>query len=343
MNKTLLMTLLLLITGAVQAEEKVVVYNWSEYVDDSVLEDFTKETGIKIEYSTFDSNEVMYSKLKLQRGKGYDIVVPSTYYISKMAKEGLLQKLDKSQLKNIRNLNPDLLNKDYDPGNVYSLPYLWGSTGLCYNADEVEPASVTAWKDLWDPKWKGKLLFTDDVREVFHMALRINGHSGNSEDPAHITQAYELLKKVIPNVLVFNSEAPREPYLSGDVVVGMNWNGEAVSAAQENPAIQYVYPKEGAVFWVDSFAIPVGAENVKNAHAFIDYMLRAEVAKLNTEYVGYATPNQAALPLLEQSTRENPVIFPPEKIIANGEFHRDIGNDALQLMHDYWQKLKAGQ
>ena len=341
--KKLLLVSLLLVAGAVQAGGKVVVYNWSEYIDDSVLEDFTKETGIEVVYSTFDSNEVMYSKLKLQKGKGYDIVVPSTYYISKMVNEGLLQKLDKSKLKNIKNLNPDLLNKDYDPGNQYSLPYMWGSTGLCYNADEVKPGSITAWKDLWDPKWKGKLLFTDDVREVFHMALRINGHSGNSSNPDEIRQAYETLKKVIPNVLVFNSEAPREPYLSGDVIVGMNWNGEAVSAAQENPAIQYVYPKEGAVFWVDSLAIPAGAENIDNAHAFIDYMLRAEVAKRNTEYVGYATPNKAALPLLSKETRENPVIFPPADVIANGEFHRDIGNEAMQLMNDYWQKLKTRQ
>ena len=341
--KKLLLVSLLLVAGAVQAGGKVVVYNWSEYIDDSVLEDFTKETGIEVVYSTFDSNEVMYSKLKLQKGKGYDIVVPSTYYISKMVNEGLLQKLDKSKLKNIKNLNPDLLNKDYDPGNQYSLPYMWGSTGLCYNADEVKPGSITAWKDLWDPKWKGKLLFTDDVREVFHMALRINGHSGNSSNPDEIRQAYETLKKVIPNVLVFNSEAPREPYLSGDVIVGMNWNGEAVSAAQENPAIQYVYPKEGAVFWVDSLAIPAGAENIDNAHAFIDYMLRAEIAKRNTEYVGYATPNKAALPLLSKETRENPVIFPPADVIANGEFHRDIGNEAMQLMNDYWQKLKTRQ
>ena len=341
--KKLLLVSLLLVAGAVQAGGKVVVYNWSEYIDDSVLEDFTKETGIEVVYSTFDSNEVMYSKLKLQKGKGYDIVVPSTYNISKMVNEGLLQKLDKSKLKNIKNLNPDLLNKDYDPGNQYSLPYMWGSTGLCYNADEVKPGSITAWKDLWDPKWKGNLLFTDDVREVFHMALRINGHSGNSSNPDEIRQAYETLKKVIPNVLVFNSEAPREPYLSGDVIVGMNWNGEAVSAAQENPAIQYVYPKEGAVFWVDSLAIPAGAENIDNAHAFIDYMLRAEIAKRNTEYVGYATPNKAALPLLSKETRENPVIFPSADVIANGEFHRDIGNEAMQLMNDYWQKLKTRQ
>ena len=324
------------------AEQKVVVYNWSEYISDEVLDEFTKQTGIKVEYSTYDSNEVMYSKLKLQKGSGYDVIVPSTYYISKMAKEGLLQKIDKTRLPHFKNLDPDLLNKPYDPDNTYSIPYMWGSTGIGINTEVIDKGSITGWADLWDKKWKGQLLLTDDVREVFHMALRINGHSGNSSDPAELKQAYETLKTLMPNVLVFNSEAPREPFLSGDVALGMIWNGEVIMAQEDNPKIDYIYPKEGAVFWVDSFAIPSGAANVDNAHKFIDFMLRAESANANMEYVGYAAPNLPAIALLDEETRNNPIMFPPASVIAAGEFHYDIGDEAIAIMNDYWQKLKTG-
>ncbi|MAC47711.1 extracellular solute-binding protein [Oceanospirillum beijerinckii] len=341
MNK-LLAASAILASNLAFAGDKVVVYNWSEYIDESVVEQFTEETGIEVEYATFDSNEVMYSKLKLQQGKGYDIVVPSTYYVSKMSREGLLQPIDKSKLSNFGNLNVDLLNKDYDKGNQYSVPYFWGSTAISYDADSIEAGTITSWKDLWNQQWEGKLLLTDDVREVFHMALRINGHSGNTRNPEEIKQAYETLKSLIPNVLVFNSEAPREPFLSGDVSVGMNWNGEVYMAQQEGANLEYVYPTEGAVFWVDSLVIPKGAENVDNAHKFINFLLKADVARANAEYVGYATPNQAAIPLLSDEVRNNPAVFPSQEDINNGEFHHDIGDEASQLMNEYWQKLKTG-
>ncbi|MBB1486234.1 ABC transporter substrate-binding protein [Oceanospirillum sediminis] len=340
--KKLLVAGLALASNLALAQEKVVVYNWSEYIDESVVEQFTKETGIEVEYATFDSNEVMYSKLKLQKGKGYDIAVPSTYYVSKMAREGMLQPIDKTKLSHFGNLNVDLLDKDYDKGNQYSVPYFWGSTAISYDADTLSEGEITSWKDLWDPKWKGQLLLTDDIREVFHMALTLNGHSGNSKNPEEIKQAYETLKSLMPNVLVFNSEAPREPFLSGDVSLGMNWNGEVYMAQQEGANLKYVYPKEGAVFWVDSFVIPSGAANIDNAHKFIDFMLRAEVAKTNAEYVGYASPNSAALPLMDEDVRKNPAVFPSQDDIARGEFHHDIGDDAMKLMTEYWQKLKAG-
>jgi spermidine/putrescine transport system substrate-binding protein len=343
MKKSMTALMALLVSGSALAAEKVVVYNWSEYIDDSLLAQFTKETGIEVEYSTFDSNEVMYSKLKLQKGKGYDLVVPSTYYVSKMARDGLLQPIDKSKISHFADLDPALLNKPYDPNNQFSVPYLWGSTAISYNAEEIEPGSITAWKDLWDPKWKGNLLFTDDVREVFHMAFRINGHSANTQDPEEIKQAYELLKQVMPNVLVFNSDAPREPYLSGDVIIGMNWNGEVMMANEEEKILEYVYPVEGANFWVDSFVIPSGAANVENAHKLIDFLTRPENSKANTEFVGYATPSLKAKALLSPELANSPVVFPPESAILVGEFHQDVGDETIALMNEYWQKLKAGQ
>lgn len=327
---------------AASAAGQVVVYNWSEYIPEDVLEQFTEETGIEVVYSTYESNEVMYSKLQLQNNKGYDVVFPSTYYVSKMAREGRLLALDQGKLPNLKNLDPTILDKDYDPGNRFSLPYFWGSTGIGVNADDIDPDTIHSWEQLWDPKYERSLLLTDDVREVFHVALSINGHSPNTTDPAEIEQAYQKLKDLMPNVLVFNSDAPREPFLAGDVSLGMIWNGEVIMAREEDEAIRYVYPDEGAVFWVDSFVIPSGAENVDEAHAFIDFMLRPEVAKACVEYVGYATPNRAALELLDEGTRDDPVIFPPAEIVARGEFQTDVG-EAIELYNTYWEMLKVGR
>lgn len=333
---------LVILAGAVQADGKLVVYNWAEYIPDGVLADFEKETGIKVEYSTYENNEVMYSKLKIQKGKGYDIVVPSTYLVSKMRDEGLLQKVDKTKLSNFKNLMPDLLNKPYDPNNDYSVPYLWGSTGIGVNSEEIDPSTVSKWADLWDTKWKNKLLLVDDVREAFGMALQKNGHSVNTKNPDEIKQAYEDLQKLMPNVRVFNADAPREPFLAGDVNLGMIWSGEANMAQKENDKIQYIYPKEGSGFWVDSFTIPAGAENVENAHKFIDYMLKPEVGKKVVEQLGYSTPNKEVKALVETKLQNNPIIFPPSDILSKAEFQQDVG-DAIKLYNDYWEKLKTGK
>ena len=338
----LVSALLLLAPLAASAAGKVVVYNWSEYIPEDILEQFTGETGIDVVYSTYESNEVMYSKLQLQNNRGYDVVFPSTYYVARMSREGMLRELDRGKLPNLENLDAALLDKDYDPGNRYSVPYFWGSTGIGVNADEIDVAGIHSWKQLWEPQYARELLLTDDVRDVFHVALKINGHSTNTTNPAEIEQAYERLKTLMPNVLVFNSDAPREPFLAGDVNIGMIWNGEVVMAQEEDEAIQYVYPDEGAVFWVDSLAIPAGAENVDEAHAFINFMLRPDIAKACVEYVGYATANKAAIDLLDEETRNNPVIFPPAEVVARGEFQNDVG-DAIELYNKYWEMLKVGR
>ena len=272
--------IIMLLPVSISAAEKVYVYNWTEYIPEAVLQQFTKETKIKVIYTTYDSNETMYAKLKLVRGEGYDVVFPSTYFVNKMSREGMLQPLDHSLIPNIGELDSAVLDKEFDPGNVYSVPYMWGSTGIAVNTDIIDAALVTSWRDLWSSEYKGQLLLQDDMREVFHMALKINGHSSNTRDPKEIEAAYNLLKELMPNVLLFNSDSPRLPYLAGEVNVGMIWNGEAWMAQQENKAITYVYPSEGANFWIDSFVVPKGANNVENAHKFIAFMLRPDIAKM---------------------------------------------------------------
>ncbi len=324
------------------AQEKVLyVYNWSEYMPQSVLKAFEKETGIKVKYSTYDSNEAMYAKIKTDKSSSYDIVVPSTYFVSKMAKEGLLAKIDKQKLTYYSTLNPTLLNQAFDPNNDYSIPYVWGSTGISYNAKILGQGALTQWSDLWNPSYNKKLLLTDDLREVFGMTLKSLGYSANTTDTKQIEQAYEKLKTLMPNVKVFNSESPKQVYLNKEVAAGMNFNGESFMASQESPDIKYVYPKEGVLLWVDSLVIPKNAKNIENAHIFINYMLRPEVSKIVSQELGYASPNAKTLNLLPKEITTNRTVYPTEEDLKNSEFQVDFGDEALKVYEKYWEKLKA--
>ena len=325
------------------AEKVLYVYNWSEYMPQSVLKAFQKETGIKVKYSTYDSNEAMYAKIKTDTSSSYDIIVPSTYFVSKMAKEGLLAKIDKKKLTYYDSLNPTLLNQAFDPNNDYSIPYVWGSTGISYNAKILGEGALKSWSDLWNPAYKNKLLLTDDLREVFGMALKSLGYSANTTDAKQIEAAYEKLKTLMPNVKLFNSESPKQVYLSKEVVAGMNFNGENFMANEESPDIKYVYPKEGILLWVDSLVIPKNAKNVENAHLFINYLLRAEVSKVVSQELGYASPNLKTPNLLPKEVRTNRIVYPLPEDLHNSEFQVDFGDEALKVYEKYWEKLKAGK
>lgn len=323
------------------AAEKLYVYNWTEYVPSSLLEQFTKETGIEVIYSTFESNEEMYSKLKLSNLKGYDIVFPSSYYVGKMAKEGMLSELDKSKLTNLKNITSDLMGKPFDPENKYSLPYVYGLTGIGVNASEIDPKTITSWGDLWRDEYKGKLLLMNDSREVFHIALLLDGKSPNTENEEEIKAAYERLKKIVPNVLVFNSDSPEMPYLQGEVSVGMQWSGSAHRAKSENPDLQFIFPKEGAVLWMDNYVIPKGAANKEAAHKFINFLLRPESAKEVIEKMGFSMPNEGVKALLSPKLANDPLIFPPSEEIKKGVLQADVGT-AVEIYEKYWNLLKTG-
>ncbi len=342
MFRTLLTGWLLLCSGiAIAAESQtLVVYNWAEYLPKKVIEQFTRETGIKVQYSTYESNEAMYAKVKTVKGQGYDILAPSTYYVDRMRREGLLQKLDKSRLHNFNNLNPRLLNQPYDPNNDYSIPYLWGTTGIAYNADKIRPGQLVSWADLWDPAYKNKLLLLNDMREVFSMSLKVLGYAINTTDEHQIRAAYEKLAELMPNVRVFDAESPKTKFLAQEVTAGMLWNGEAYMAGRENAKIKYVYPKEGAIQWMDNLVISAGAKNVDGAHQFIDFVLRPEIAKKISEEVGYSSPNLAAIKLLPDKVRNNPTAYPTEEDLKNVEFQTDVGA-ALPVYDQYWQRLKT--
>ncbi len=341
MKKLSLAVLLFLFPAvAFAAQELVYVFNWAEYMPDAVLAKFQKETGIRAVYSTYDNNEAMFAKVKILKGESYDIVVPSTYYVDRMRKEGLIQAIDKAKIPNFRNLDPDLLNKSYDPENRYSIPYLWGSTAIGVNSEYLDPKTVRSWKDLWKGEFRGKVLLIDDIREVFGLGLKVLGYSVNDTDPVHIEQAYEKLRTLKPNVRLFSADSPKQPFLNQEVHIGMLWNGEAYMASQENPKIQYVYPEEGAMMWIDNMVIPRGAKNLENAHRFINFILRPDIARQISEEIGYASPNKAALELMDKAVRENITVYPDKATIEKAEFQTDVG-DAILVYEKYWEKLKA--
>lgn len=326
-------------THAAAADQELYFYNWSEYIPNSLLEEFTAETGIKVYYSTYESNETMYAKLKTQ-GKGYDLVVPSTYFVSKMRKEEMLYPIDKTRLSHYSDLDSNYLNKSFDPDNQYSIPYIWGATGIGINTDMMDKQSIKNWDDFWDPKWEGQLMMMDDAREFFHIALVRLGYSTNTTKPNEIEAAYNELKKLMPNVLVFNSDFPANPYLAGETAVGMLWNGSAYMARQEGAHIDIIWPEKGTIFWMDSLAIPSGAENIDAAHKMINFLLRPENAAKIAMEIGYPTPVKSAYQLLPESFAKDTSVFPPQEVMDSGYWQDEVG-EASVLYDEYFQKLKV--
>lgn len=333
--------LLFLSFSANSAENILNLYGWSGYLPTEIANQFEKETGVHINYTSYDSNETMYAKLKADPNVGYDLVIPSTYFIDRMWQQGMLQKLDKSKLINLKNLNPELMNKNYDPHNAYSIPYVWGTTAIVVNQKYIDPSSVKNWDDFWQSRFKDQLLLLDDTREIFSMALMALGYSANETNPDHIKQAYYKLQQLMPNVKLFNDEAIQNIYIDEDAIVGMGWSGEIFQATQENSNIRYIYPKEGFVLWIDNLAIPVGAKHIENAYKFINFVLRADVAKKMSMITGYPTPNLAAFKLLPPEIQHNPIIYPDAKTLSRSQLQTDVGAAAV-LYEKYMELLKIG-
>ncbi|PML80386.1 extracellular solute-binding protein [Enterovibrio norvegicus] len=324
-------------TPAKAENDQLIFANWGPYLSTELLEQFTRETGIKVIYSTYESNETLYAKMKTHP-EGYDLVVPSTYFVAKMRDEGMLQKLDLSKLNNFNELDKNYLDKPFDPNNDYSIPHVIAMTGLAVNTDMYNPDDFTSWADLWNPELEGQIMLMDDTREVFHIALRKLGYSGNSTDPKQIDEAYEELKKLMPNVLVFNSDNPANPYMSGEVGLGMLWNGSAAAAQREGLPIELIWPKEGGIFWVDSLSIPKNAKNVEAAHKMIDFLLRPEVAAKISADTGYLT----AVEKSNSAYKDNPALFPPQDDLDRGEWQDAVG-ELTEKYENYFLRLKTGE
>jgi spermidine/putrescine transport system substrate-binding protein len=293
-----------------------------------------------VNIATYDNNEVLFAKLRATRNAGYDVIMPSSYFVDRMSRLKMLESLDKSKLPNWKNLNPAFLNPAYDPQSNYSVPNIWGITGIFTNKKYFDPKTLTKWSDLWQPRFYNQLMALDDVRELFSMALLTLGFSPNDQNPEHIKQAYLKLKDFMQNIKVFSSDTVVSIIIDEDATVGMAWNGDVFKASQDNADVQFIFPKEGFVIWVDTFAIPVGAPHKDNAYTFINFMLRADVAKDIALETSFPIANLAGQKLLPASIRNNPFVYPTADIMKHGQFQTDLGEKTLQLYEKYWEELK---
>ena len=314
------------------------VYNVGDYIDEELINKFEKETGIKVLYETYDTNETMYQKVN-SGSTNYDLVFPSDYMVEKMKNEGLLQKIDFNNIPNIKYIGKDFLNPVYDKTNEYSVPYMWGTFGILYNKKMVKEP-VDSWDILWNPKYKGNILMFDSVRDTMGIALKKLGYSINSTDSKQINEAKNALIKQKDLVLAYVNDEGKDRLLGEEAAMGIVYSGDAVNLMNENPNLQYVIPKEGTNKWVDTMCIPKTAQNKKEAEMFINFLLDPENAKTNAEYIGYSIPNEGALKLLDKEITENPVAYPSEEVLAKCETFRDLG-DKIKLYDKAWIELKS--
>lgn len=290
--KRFILFCLLLLPLSVFADDQVVnIYAWTGEIPDFVVRLFEKESGIKVNIATYENNEIMYAKLRATKTPGYDIVMPSSYFVDRMRRLNMLEKLDKTKLPNWKNLNPEFLNSVFDPHSEYSVPHIWGMTGIFYNTTYYPEKTITKWADLWDERFYNKLMLLDDSREVFSMALLTLGYSANDRDPEHIKAAFLKLKELMKNVKMFSTDTVVSSIIDEDATVGMAWNGDTFKAWEDNKNINFIFPKEGFVIWVDNFSIPKNAPHKDAAYAFINFVMRADIAKEIALATSFPTAN----------------------------------------------------
>jgi spermidine/putrescine-binding protein len=318
------------------------VYNWSEYIDPQIYEDFEEEFGVHVVEDTFGSNEELLAKLQAG-ATGYDIIVPSDYMVRTMVKEGLLAELDHDNLPNLSNIDPNFADPRYDPGMAHCVPYQWGTTGIGYNSDFFEEAP-DSWAYLFDPEmaseYAGQLTMLNDVRETFAAALKYLGHSLNSTSEAELTEARDLLMEQKAWVYAYDSEQYEDLISSDETVIAHGWSGDFYMIAEEDERIWYAIPKEGGVVWADNLCIPKSAPNHYTAEVFINYLLRPEVGAAISNYTWYASPNAAAAEFIDPEILEEPAIYPPAEVMERLEWLEDVG-EATPLYERMWTEVKA--
>lgn len=320
-------------------DNTLTIYNWGDYVDPELLARFEKETGIKVIYQTFDSNEAMMTKIE-QGGTTFDVSIPSEYAISKMKEENLLLELDHSKLPNLKNIDPKFMNLSFDPGNAYSIPYFWGTVGIVYNPELVGELTFSSWDDLWDPSLRNQILLLDGAREVMGMGLNSLHYSLNDTNEDHLQEAKAKLLQMTPNVKAIVGDEIKLLLANEEAAVGLVWSGDASEIMGENEKLDYVVPEEGSNLWFDNMVIPKTARNIEGAHQFINFMLDPEVAAQNAEYVGYSTPNQAALALLPDEISGDDRFYPDEELTSRLEVYDNLGKRMLSHYNELFLEFK---
>ena len=322
------------------------VYNWGEYIangtDESmdVNAEFTRRTGIQVNYTTFDSNESLYSKLA-GGGADYDIIIPSDYMISKLIDQGMLAELDFSNIPNFQYIDEEFRNPDYDPENKFSVPYTWGVVGLFYNTDYIEE-EITSWSALWDDRYAGKMLMFDNPRDSFAIAQFRLGQSLNTTDPEDWKAAAELLKQQKPLVQAYVMDQIFDKMESGEAWLGPYYSGDAAILVENNDNIKFVVPEEGTNYFVDGICIPATSNRKEEAEEYIDFLCDPEIAGANMDYIGYFTPETAAKEYMDEEMVNSPIHYPDVETLARTQVFINLPDDTSKLVDKLWAEVKMG-
>ena len=323
------------------------VYNWGEYIsngeDDSldVNQAFEELTGIKVNYTFYATNEELYAKLRAG-GASYDVVIPSEYMIGRMANEGMLEEINKDNVPNLKHIDESLLDMSYDPGNKYSIPYTWGTVVLIYNTSIVTPdTDVETWNLLWNSKYKGNILMFNNPRDAYGIALKKIGLGLNPENQEQIDKATVALKEQKPLVQAYVMDEIFDKMGAGEAAIAPYYAGDAITMMDENPDLAAAFPREGTNIFVDGMCIPKGAKQKEAAEMYINFMCEPEVGAANCEYIGYSTPNVAALELLDEEITGNPIAYPPKEVIENATYFNLLSEDLNKGLDAGWKTLLA--
>lgn len=318
------------------------IYTWANYIDDDLIEAFTERTGFKVIVDTFDSNEIMLTKMQAGGGGAYSLIYPSDYMVSEMIDLDLLTELDQSRLEGLDNLKEKWVNPGYDPNNAHSVPFNWGTTGLLYNLDTV-PSAPADWDFLWanQPALSRRITMLDDMRETMGAVLKSLGYSYNTNDPDQLNAAFTRLLELRPDIAAFKTTGFENEILSGDLGVSMSYSSDAIDLTLEDDRLGYVIPASGSSLWTDTMVIPTTAPNADAAYQWINFLLEPEVAKAAVERLLFATANQAAFNLLPSEIQTNKSLYPPDEVLAKCEGIVAVEDATNDLFDQYWTQITS--
>ncbi|WP_238882399.1 extracellular solute-binding protein [Clostridium sp. YIM B02551] len=326
------------VKGPSEEKRELNVFNWSEYLPQSVIDKFEERYNCKVNYSTFSSNEEMLAKI-MAGGSNYDLAVASDYMVEILKKQNLIEPINKNKLSNIGNLGDEFMNLPFDRGNEYSIPYMWLAGIIGVDSSKVDPSTITSYDDLWKPEFKNSLVVLDDERVIIGLTLKSLGYSLNETSPEALEKAKEKLIKLKPNIKAYDSDSPKTMLINGEAKAIFAWGAESSLAKRENKNIQMVLPKEGLFLQQDNFVIPKGAKNNDLAHEFINFILEPEISAEISEAFPYGNPNKAAYPLIDPDIIADKAVYPPSEEVKKGEYLKDIG-DKIKIFDDIWTSVK---
>ncbi len=339
----LLLVLTLCLPLCAQAEEVVNVFNWVDYIDESVIKQFEEETGIKVNYMSFTTNEDMMVQVEASPS-AFDVCFPSEYIVERMLEKDMLAEINYDNIPNAKYLLDNLRDPSYDAGNTHSLPYMWGTVGILYNTTMVDD-TVDSWGILWDQKYANNVFMLDSIRDSMGITLRYLGYSMNTRDILALEAAKDKLieQKQSGMVKAYQVDETKDKMVQGEAALAVMWSGDAEYAIELNSDLAYAIPKEGSNVWVDCMVIPKEAKNKENAEKFIDFLCRPDIAQKNCEAIGFSSPNSGAIELMGEEYTSNTVMNPSEDDLANCEYFNDISSDYLAVYNALWAEVKSAR